>query len=93
MLLVVVRTLGTGQEGLLEDARVPRLVECRNADLLVCILFDDAESVLVCVERGHKDERDIDAAAGVEVLDLSDGQVEECHVILDLEGTLCTGHT
>ena len=93
VLLVVVCTLGAGQEGLLEDARVPRLVECRDADLLVGILFDDAECVLVCIERGHEDERDIDLVGGVEVFNLSDGQIEEGHVILDLEGALCTGHT
>lgn len=93
MLFVVVCTLGTRQEGFLENARIPRLVECRNSDLLVRILFDDAERVLVCVERGHEDERDIDAAGGVEVLDLSNSQVEESHIILDLECTFGTGHT
>ena len=50
MLLVLICTLGTGQEGLLEDAGVPRLVECRDANLLVGILLDDAQRVLVCVE-------------------------------------------
>lgn len=93
MLLVIICTLGTGQQALLEDARVPRLVECRNTELLVRILFDDAKRVLVCVERGHEDERDVDAVGSVEVLDLTNGQVEESHVILDLEGTLCAGHT
>jgi hypothetical protein len=26
------------------------------------------------------------------MLDLTDGEVEEGHVVLDFEGTLCTGH-
>ena len=47
----------------------------------------------MCIERGHEDERDINTLGSVEVLDLADGKVEECHVVFDLEGTLRTSHT
>ena len=45
------------------------------------------------VERRHEDERNVYMVSCVQVFDLSDGQVEEGHVILDLECTLGTGHT
>ena len=45
------------------------------------------------VERGHKDEWDIDTLSSVEVLDLAHGEVEESHVVLDLKRALRTSHT
>lgn len=92
VLLVGAGARRTRKESLLEDTGVARLVEGGNAKLLVRVLLDDAESVLVGVERCHEDEGDVDAVSGVEVLDLTHGQVEESHVILDLEGTLRTSH-
>lgn len=44
------------------------------------------------VEGCHQDEGDIDVAGGVEMLDLSHSQVEECHIVLDLQSTLSAGH-
>lgn len=29
----------------------------------------------------------------VEVLDLADGEIQESHVVLDFQSTLCTSHT
>jgi len=93
VLLVVIGLLWAGEEGLLVDPGIPRLVESRDAELLVGILLDNAESIFVGVERGHKNQRHIDAASGVEVLDLADSEIQEGHVILDLERALCAGHT
>ena len=75
------------------DARVTGLIKGRNAELLVRVFPDDAERVLVRVEGGHEDEGDVDAVGGVEVLDLTNSEIEEGHVVLDFEGTLGTGHT
>jgi len=50
MLLVIISTLGAGQQRLLVDTRVPRLVECGDADLLIGVLLNDAEGVFVGVE-------------------------------------------
>lgn len=61
--------------------------------MLIRVLLDDAKGVLVGVERCHENQRNIDAVGGVEMLDLSDSKIEECHVILDLESTLGTSHT
>ena len=90
--LVVVSAFRARKEGLLVDTGVTRLVERGNADLLVGVLLDDAEGVVVGVERGHENEGHVDSAGSVEVLDLSDGEIEEGHVVLDLEGTLRAGH-
>jgi hypothetical protein len=92
VLLVIVDVLGAGKEGLLEDSGVPRLVEGGDAKLLVSVLLDDAEGIVVGVEGGHEDKGNIDTVGGVEMLDLSDSQVEEGHVVLDLESTLGSGH-
>lgn len=45
------------------------------------------------IKGGHEDERDIDTLGCVEVLDLADGKVEECHVVFDLERALRASHT
>jgi hypothetical protein len=92
VLLVVIRGTRARQERLLEDTRVPALVERGDAQLLVRVLLDDPERVVVGVERGHEHERDVDLARGVQVLNLAHGQVEEGHVVLDLKGRLCAGH-
>ena len=93
VLLVVICTFWTGKECLLEDTGIARLIECGDAELLVSVFLDDAEGVIVGIERCHEDERDVDAVGGVEMLDLTDGEVKEGHVVLDFEGTLCTGHS
>ena len=93
VLLVVIGALWTGKEGVFEDTGIAGLIEGGNTELLVCILFDDAEGVLMGIEGGHENERDVDAVGGVEMLDLTDGEIKEGHVVLDFEGTLCTGHS
>lgn len=52
------------------------------------VFLNDILGVIVCVERVHENERDIDIIGAVEVLDLSDGQVEERHAITDLDDRL-----
>ena len=93
MLLVVISTLWAGKESLLVDTGIPRLVKGCDPDLLVSVFLNDAKGILVSIERGHEDERDIDAAGHVEMLDLANGKVEESHVVLDFEGTFGAGHT
>ena len=93
ILLVIIGGLWTGEQGLLEDARVPRLIEGGDAKLLVGVLLDDAKRVLVCVERRHQNERDVNTLGGVEVLDLADSKIEESHIVFDLKCALRTGHT
>ena len=84
VLLVVVGTMGTWEESLLEDSRISGLVEGGDTKLLVRILLDDSEGVLVGVERSHEDERDIHFIVGVQMFDLTNGQIEEGHIVLDL---------
>ena len=93
VLLVVVGTLGTWEKGLLEDSWVSGLVEGCDAKLLVRILLDDSESILVGVERSHEDEGDVHLVGGVQMLDLTHGQVEEGHVVLYFQSALSTSHT
>ena len=93
VLLIVCGTLRAREESFFVDTRVAGLVEGGDADLLISVLFDDAQGIVVSVEGSHKNEGDIDAVGGVEVFDLTDGEIEEGHVILDLESTLRTGHT
>ena len=84
VLLVVIGTTGACEESLLEDSWVSGLVEGSDTKLLVGILLYDSEGILVGVERSHKDEGNIHLVRGVQVLDLTDGQIEEGHVIFDL---------
>ena len=93
VLLVVIGALWTGKQGVFEDTGIAGLIKGGDAELLVRILFDDAEGVLMGIERGHENERDVDAVGGVEMLDLTDSEIKEGHVVLDFEGTLCTGHS
>lgn len=93
VLLVIIGTLGAGQEGFFQDARVSRLVEGSDPQLLIGVLFDDTQSVIVGVEGGHEDKGDVDAISGVKMLDLTNSKIKESHVVLDLESTLRTGHT
>jgi len=93
VLLVIVGTAGAWEECLLEDPWVSGLVEGGDAKLLIGILFDDSESVLVGVERSHENEGNIHLVGGVQMLNLTDGQVEECHVVFDLQSALSAGHT
>lgn len=90
--LVVVSTFWAGKKRLLEDTRVTRLVESRDTQLLIRVLFNDAKGVFVSVERGHENKGHIDAVCGVEMFDLADSQIEESHLILDFESALRTGH-
>ena len=84
VLLVVIGTMGAWEESLLEDSRISGLVEGGDTKLLVRILLDDSEGILMGVERSHEDEGNIHLVVGVQMLDLTDGQIEEGHVILDL---------
>ena len=93
VLLVVVSTMGARKKGFLEDSWIPGLIEGGDAKLLVGILLDNSEGILVGVERSHEDEGDIHLVGGVQMFDLADGQVEEGHIIFDLESALRAGHS
>ena len=45
------------------------------------------------IKRGHEDEGYIDLVGRVEVLDLADSEIEESHVVFDLQGTFGASHT
>ena len=92
-LLVVIGTFRARKESFLVDTWVTGLVESSDTELLVCVFFDYTKSIIVCVEGSHEDERDINARCGVEVLDLTDGQVKESHVVFDFESTFGTRHS
>jgi len=91
--LVIVSYLWTREQCLLEDARIPGLLEGGDSKLLICVFLYDSKRVLMRIERCHEDERDIDTLASVEVFDLADGKIKECHIVFDLECTLRTSHT
>ena len=93
VLLVVIGTMRAREKSLLEDSRVSGLVEGGDAKLLVGILLNDSEGILVGVERSHEDEGNVHLVSGVQMLDLANGQVEECHVIFDLQSALRAGHS
>ena len=93
MLLLVSGAFRTRKKGFLVDTGVTRLVEGGDADLLVGVFLDDTEGIVMGVERSHEDEGNIDTMGGVEVLNLTDGEIEEGHIVLYLESTLGTGHT
>ena len=65
VLFVIICRLRRWEKRLLVDTWVPRLVECSDSELLICVLLDDAKCVLVCVERSHQNERDIDTVRSV----------------------------
>lgn len=69
------------------------MIEGSDAELLVRVLLDDPQGIFVCVERGHKDQRNVDFMGGIEVLDLAYSQIQESHVILDFESGFSSGHT
>jgi hypothetical protein len=93
VLLVVICTIGGWEKSLLEDPWVSGLVEGGDAKLLVGILLDDSEGVLVGVERSHEDEGNVHLVSGIQMLNLADSQIEECHVIFDLQSAFRTGHS
>lgn len=92
-ILIIAGCRGGGEKSLLQDTRVTRLVEGGNTELLVRILLDDPQGIFVCVERRHKDQRNVDFVGGVEVLNLAHSQIQEGHVILDFESGFGSGHT
>ena len=93
VLLVVIGAAGAREECLLEDSWVSRLVEGGDAKLLIGILFDDPEGILVGVERSHENEGNIHLVGGVQMLNLTDCQVEERHVVFDLQSALSASHS
>jgi hypothetical protein len=66
--LVGIGRLGNGEERLLVNSGVSRLVESQNVDVVVLVFLDNSSSVIIGVERVHEDERDIDTVSRVEVL-------------------------
>jgi hypothetical protein len=66
--LVGISLLRDGEQRLLVDSGVSRLVEGEDVDVVVLVLLDDSSRVVVGVERVHEDEWDVDTVLGVEVL-------------------------
>ena len=69
------------------------MIEGGDAELLICILLDDAQGILVCVEGCHKDQRNVDFVGGIEMLNLAHSQIQERHIVLDFESRFGSGHT
>lgn len=92
VLLIVVSTMRAREKSLLKDSWIPGLVEGGDTKLLVRILLDDSDGILVGVERSHEDEGNVHLVSGVQMFDLTNGQVEESHIILDLQSALRAGH-
>lgn len=91
--LVVSSRARAGEERLLVDTRIARLVESEDLDIVVGVLLDDTGSVIVRVERVHEDKGDVDVVRAVEVLNLTHGKVEEGHAFTDLDDRFGTGAT
>lgn len=73
----VIKALGDGQVGVLEDSGEPGLVEGLDVDLVALVLLDDGLGVVVGVERVHQNEGHVHVVLSVEVLNLSDREIEE----------------
>ena len=82
-----------GKKTLLQDTWITRLVEGGDTELLIRVFLDDAQCIVVSIERCHEDQRNVDFVGGVEVFNLTDGQVQERHVILDFKSGFSSGHT
>jgi len=92
--LVASGRAGYGQVTLTTNARVARLVESKDLDVVVGVLLNDTLSVVVGVEGVHENKRNVDFVLRVQMLDLPDTQVEESHSLTDLDRTLRgTRHT
>ena len=83
-----VGVLGNGEERVLCDPGVPGLVEGEDINIVALVLFDDVGGVIIGVERIHQDERDVDTVDSVQVLDLTNRQVQEGHALTNLDDRL-----
>lgn len=90
--LVIIGTFGAGKKRLFVNTGVARLVKGSDAELLVSIFLDDAESILMSIEGGHENEGHVDPVGGIEMLNLPDGEIKESHVVFNLKGTLGASH-
>ena len=88
-----VRGLGRRQERILEDTGISGLVEGHDVDVVALVLLDNGRGIFVCVETVHEDKGDIDIIGAVEVLNLSDGEIEEGHAVSDFNDGLGTDAT
>lgn len=83
-----VEVLGDGEERVLVDSGVSGLVEGENVDVVALVLLDDGGGVVVGVERVHEDKRDVDVVGAVEVLNLTDGEIQKGHAVTNLDDRL-----
>jgi hypothetical protein len=88
-----IKGLWNWEERILEDTWVSGLVEGADINLVSLVLLDDVLSVIVGVEGVHEDEWNVDVVLLVEVLDLTNGQIEERHAIANLNDRLWTDAT
>ena len=83
-----VKALGSGEERVLDDTRVAGLVEGDDVDVVALVLLDDGLGVLVGVERVHQNEGHVDVVGTVQVLNLTNGQIQEGHAFTDFNDGL-----
>lgn len=79
-----------GQQRILEDSRVSRLVERQDVDVVALIFLNDVLCILVGVERVHEDERHVDVIGAVEIFDLAHREIKEGHTLAYLDDGLWT---
>ena len=60
---------------------------------MALIFLDDVLGIIVGVERVHQDEWYVNIIGAVEILDLSDGQIQEGHAIANFDDRLRTHAT
>ena len=85
-----VEVLGYGQQRLLVNSWIARLIEGQDAHLQARVLFDDLVCLLVGVERVHENEGDVGIVLLVQGLDLLHSQVQEGLVFADRDCRLRT---
>jgi hypothetical protein len=66
--LVARRSTRYWEQALAVDTREAALVESEDLDVVVGVFLDDTLGILVCVERVHQDEGDIDFVGLIKVL-------------------------
>jgi hypothetical protein len=101
VLLVVVHASGARKQCLLENSRIPRLIESGDPKLLVCIFLDYAKPnssldcvsakrnqysrVLMSIETCHKNQRHVDTMSRIEMLNLSNRKIKKSHIVFDFQ--------
>ena len=80
-----VGVLWCGEEGVLEDAGVFRLVEGHDVDIVALVFLDNVCGVGIGVEGVHKHEWHVHVVRAVQVFNLADGEIEEGHAVTNFD--------